>query len=260
MSHLSQDEINKLWEAQNVFLSKLLTLGAEKYISGLKDIKNAFILKDRSVRCIDEGTTGGIHCAGSGILMDEKEVVEKFKKANIDGIYSHEECGAAGLYAKANNLDASKSDQYGIDFAKHLSSLLNVPYLGHIGIKEMARPSGLHSARCAYYDGTGRLDPSKTEGLANGFVISRRHQSKEYSLKELKVSISIALGSHSFGEKFTKESPFMLIVIGDPTSSPDPTDPTNSNFSVEALKAELKGLEEENNGRVKIDGFTAPIA
>jgi len=227
------------WDNQNEILSKVFALGMEKYTSTIPNLKQAFELKDRSLRCIDEGTPGGLHCAGSGILMDESVAVEEFKKAGVDGIYSHEECGAAGIYAKQKGLDPAKSDEYGIDFAKRLAKKLNVPYKGHIGIAEMARPSGLHVARVSYYDGTGKFDPSKAKDLPNGFVVDRNHHSKEYALQEMKVSINIALGSHGFGEKFTTEQPFMLIAVGD-----------------ENLKKELEPLAAEFSGRVKIDGFT----
>jgi hypothetical protein len=241
MSHLSQEEINKLWNEQTPLLSQDL--------SAIQNLKDAFTLNDKSMRCIDEGTPGGLHCAGSGILLSEATAIEEFKKAGVDGIYSHEECGAAGLYAKANDLDPSKSDEYGIAFAKHIAEKIGVPYKGHITIDKMARPSGLHTARVAYYDGTGNFDPSKVKSLPKGFVIDRKNHSKEYALKEIGVSISIALGSHGFGEKFTQQEPFTLIAIGEPM---------DVNFSVEALKKELEGLPEQNSGRVKIDGLTAP--
>jgi len=244
MSHLSQEEINKLWAAQSETFLQLSTTGTEKYAQSIANLKDAFTLNDKSMRCIDEGTPGGLHCAGSGILLGEATVLDEFKKAEVDGIYSHEECGAAGLYAKANNLDPSKADEYGIEFAKYIAEKLGVPYKGHITIDKMARPSGLHTARVAYYDGTGRFDPSKVPALPKGFVIDRKHHSKEYALKEVGVSISIALGSHGFGEKFTQAEPFALIAVG--------------NENLEELKKELEGLDTANGGRVKIDGFTAP--
>lgn len=241
MSHLSQAEVDKLWEAQSPIFSQINVLGAEKYMSALPNLKQAFDPKDRSLRCIDEGTPGGLHCAGSGILMDESTAIEEFRRAEVDGIYSHEECGAAGIYAKQKGLDPSKSDEYGIKFAKQLARKLNVPYKGHIGIAEMARPSGLHTARVSYYDSTGRLDPARLKELPNGFVIDRCHHPVGYALQEMKVSIDIALGSHGFSKRFTAETPFILIAIGD-----------------EELKKELEPLAAEFDGRVKIDGFTPP--
>lgn len=241
MSHLSQEKIDELWESQSGIFSQINTLGAEKYMPSVPDLKQAFNPKDRSLRCIDEGTPGGLRCAGSGILMDESTAIEEFRRAEVDGVYSHEECGAAGIYAKQRGLDPSKSDEYGIEFAKQLARKLNVPYKGHIGIAEMARPSGLHTARVSYYDSTGRFDPARLKELPNGFVIDRRHHPAEYALQEMKVSINIALSPHGFGEKFTAEAPFILMAIGGAE-----------------LKKELEPLAAEFGDRVKIDGFTPP--
>lgn len=249
MSHDHAQIAKQEWEKQERNVLKIYALGAAAHFKKIENLNKAFQLKDHSIRCIDEGTPNGIHMAGSGILLSEEKAVEALKKANADGVYSHEECGAAGLYAKANSLDPAKADEYGKEWAVKIAAKAGIPYKGHIGIGEMKRPSGLHIARVAYYDGTGKFDCSVDDNMPAGFVISRRFLEKDYALEEAKVSVSIALGGHGYGELITKDDPFLIIVIGDPS---------NPEFSVDKLKAELSGIEKVHAGRVMIDGFVAP--
>ncbi len=243
-AHLAKET----WDRQNPLLTELYRVGAADYMKGVSAISKAFELKDHCVRCMDEGTPTGIHLAGSGILLSEEKAEEALKMADCDGVYSHAECGAAGIYAKNNGLDSGKSDEYGIEWAKKIAEKIGVPYKGHIDVSQMNRPSGLHVARVAYYDGTGRFDYSVDEKLPPGFIIGRKYVDKDYALAEAKVATSIATGGHGFGELINSEAPFLIIVIGDPN---------NASMSVDVLKDELNVLVAENGGKVKVDGFTA---
>ncbi|MDD5566586.1 MAG: hypothetical protein PHH01_00085 [Patescibacteria group bacterium] len=244
------DQIIKYWEEQLPVFSKIKALGFNRYINTLPDFSRAFMLKDNCLRCIDEGTPGGIRLAGSGILLSENEAISVLKNAAVDGIYSHEECGAAKLYAKENNLDPNQADKYGQDWAKKLAKKFNIGYKGFLKITEMARPSGFHIARVAYYDGTGKFNPDEVKGLPSGFVISRRYLNREYALKEMGIAISIALSDHGFGELITPAEPFFLVPIGDLN---------DSKMSLEELTKELQPLTEKYQKRVIIDGFAATI-
>lgn len=241
--------IEEHWNKQADIFRRLYNSGVEPYIKKIP-IEQAFHTKDRNLRCIDEGTPDGtVHLAGSGILLGLEKAQKTLAPAQIDGIYSHAECGAAGIYARDNNLDPTRADEYGIQFAQQLAERLGVTYKGHIGIEDMKRPHGLHIARAAYYDATGKFTPSQTNGLPPGFVISRKYLEPNYAKKEAEIAVSIALGKHGFGEKFTKELPFIIIPIGAPN---------NPNTSLDKLKAELEQIALKNKGRVIIDGFTAP--
>ena len=238
----------EIWQKQDSLFTELYKTGAAGFFGKNGNLAKAFVLKDRSVRCMDEGTPTGVHLAGSGILMGEEKAAAALKIAECDGVYSHAECGAAGIYARTNNLDAAKADEYGIEWSKKIAEKLGVPYKGHIAIGKMARPSGLHVARIAYYDGTGKFDFTADEKMPPGFVVGRRYVDAAYALEEVKVAISIATGGHGFGELITAEAPFLIVVIGDPN---------NADFSVEKLKVELAEIEKANGGKVKVDGFTA---
>ncbi len=218
------------------------------YVNKLDNLKDAFVLGDRSVRCIDEGCPGGVRLAGSGILYQDD--AEAALAGKVDGIYSHAECGAAALYAKQNGLDTDNSDHYGIEWAKGLAERLGVPYKGHIGIDGMVRPSGQHIAWVTYYDGSGRFDPSRVEKLPPGFVISRNLLDSEYAKQELEVSINIALGDHGLGERVTPETPFIVAPIGNPH---------DNTLGLEILTEEAKSVAQKFEGRVIVSSFIAPL-
>jgi len=127
--------------------------------------------------------------------------------------------------------------------------MLGVPYRGHISTKEMHRPPEAHIARTCYYDGSGNFDYAKSSGLPAGFIISRAYMGKETSLKEAMIAISIALGHHGFGEKFSKGKPFILIAIGNKENDGVPAD---------ELRRELESLTGEHDGRVVVDSIESP--
>jgi hypothetical protein len=246
MSH-DHEAVKKAFEEQNALMQTIYANGMQKYSEGISDLNKAFSSEDKAVRCIDEGTPGGVHLAGSGILLGIDKAAEALIKAGCAGISSHAECGAAGIYARENNLDASKSDEYGKEFAIKLAEKMGVPYKGHIEIGAMKRPSGFHTARVCYYDGTGKFDPALCGKLPAGFVISRRYIDSAYALEEVKVAVGIATGGHGYGDLITPETPFLLIAVGDKT---------NPEFSLENLQKELSAIAESSAGKVKVDGFT----
>ncbi len=218
------------------------------YVDTLSNLNEAFVLSDRSIRCIDEGCCGGLRMAGSGILYQGQ--AESALTGKADGVYSHEECGAAALYAKLNSLNPDNADQYGIEWAKNLADKLGVPYKGHIGIDNMVRPSGKHIAQVTYYDGSGQFEPSRLKSLPPGFVISRSLLDAEYAKQELRVSINIALGEHGLGKRFIPLTPFIIVPIGNPD---------DDKLSLDILTQEARSIAKAFNGRVVVNGFTAPI-
>ena len=236
------------WQEGEQTIREILRVGMNRYTEGLKTLSEAFKLKDHSLRCMDEGTPGGVHCAGSGILLELDEVKDGFAEAHIDGIYSHAGCGAAVFYAKQQGLDAGFADEYGKEWAKSLAGNLGLPYKGHIEAEALARPSNLHIARAVYYDGTGTFDPSVCPDLPKGFVVSRKYMTPEYARKEAEIAIGIAVGNHGFGHKFSGDEPFLLIAVGRKG---------NNEPSLEKLKEELESVAGNYAGKVRVEGFLA---
>ena len=194
------------------------------------------------MRCMDEGTPGGYHYAGSGILREKEEVVAEFKAAGVKKITSHDGCGAAALYAKANGIDVSEADVYGKKFAQEIAARLGLPY-EHISAEQMNRPKEFHVSRIAYYDGTGRFDYQAAKELPAGFIISRGIQKDSASIEEAKVAFNIATGDHGFADKINTENPFVFVVVG------------KTEEEVNRLTSELSGLVNE---RARIEKFIAP--
>ena len=241
----SHRDVTELFESQQNIMSEVYKKGFRGYVEELPNLYESFIEHDHCVRCIDEGTPGGFHSAGSGILREKIEVIEAFKKAGVKEITSHDGCGAAGIYAKVHNLDSSKSDEYGKVWAKEIAGELGVSYR-HITAKEMNRPEGRHVARVAYYDATGKFDYSKVSELPTGFIISRAIQRLNDSVAESEVSFNIATGDHGFGVLITKHNPFVIVVIA------------RDEEELSELKSELSGLSDKFGERLRIDGFVAP--
>lgn len=251
-------DIQHHWNHHRNVLENIYRVGFNKYIEDLPGFENAFRLSDRSVRCIDERTPGGLHIAGSGILMDKEKVIRLLTETDIDGIFSHKECGAANLAFKllddsrkiallerTEDNEADAIELFSKEWAMELADAVAVKYKGHLDVN----PHGFHVARVAYYDGTGKFDPSKVPALPPGFVISRRLLDKEYSLRELEIAISIATGDHGYGDRISKVSPFLVIPIG---SSDD------QSFSAQKLVDETQKLVATCNGKVELSGFIAP--
>jgi len=124
---LSKELIRKYWDQQESTYAKIYKLGMQEFVNQNSSSKDAFNCYDGKLCCIDEGTTGQEHLAGAGILWEEQEELKVYiKKAKIKKIFSHANCGAVALYAKKNNLDVSKSDEYGKEYAKNLAKELGL--------------------------------------------------------------------------------------------------------------------------------------
>lgn len=236
------------WDRQSPLITRIRELGAEKFFQSIPDIEQAFHPGDRWLCCIDEGCSGGVNLAGSGILLGIERAAAIAKAAGVTAVTSHEECGAAKLWAIQAGKDSSASDDYGKQFAAALAKQLDISYC-HLPLSEMARPAGLHVARVIYYDGTGKFDPARMPELPPGFVISRRFLTQDYAIKECSIAVSIALGDHGFGKLFTPDEPLLIIVIGHPTDAA---------LAWEQLQAEVVPLARPHGRRIVIDGCPAP--
>ena len=242
------EQIRKYWDEQQPLFQKIYRDGFAKFAQSLPNLKEAFELKDRALRCMDEGTPGGIHLAGSGILLSEDEAAHVLGNARVEGIYSHTECSAAALFARNNNLDESQAETLGEEAARKIAAKIAVPYLGHINADQLKRPLSFHIARIAYYDGSGRFDYSRVSNFPPGFTISRKYLNPDYAKKEAEIAISIALGVQGFGPLITKESPFVLIAIAE------------NEHELATLKQELEDVAKGFAEKVKVEAFLAPAS
>lgn len=235
--------VQEEWERQLPMFRAIAAQGMDAFMKAIPDIDAAFTLRDRYVRGIDEGTPGGVHTAGSGILMSEQDAVHAMQQAHVTGVTSHAGCGAAALYAKEKGLEGVDTDAYGIAWAEKFAERLGVPYIGHISAQDMARPAAFHNARVVYYDATGTFDPSRVAALPPGFVISRKYLTPTHATAEAGVAVRIATGDHGFGARITPEQPCYLVPVSDPA------------HPAEVLAQELQPIVAAHAGRVRISGF-----
>jgi hypothetical protein len=249
LEELSQN-MQEYWDGQTPLFEEIKRAGGiSSYFKSFKEKGDLFRLENRSICCVDERTTEGkIHYAGSGIL-DQANALENTRKANADGIYSHEGCGAAAV-AFENLSQAEKgtfpsAEAYAAWWAKHVSEELHIPYKGHLAVHPK-----FHIARVTYYDGTGQFDPTKSEKLPRGFMISRAYLDPQYAAKELELSIKIAFGEHGFGKKEFRHSPFMIIPVADSK---------NSGITLQMLKQEAREIAYDYGETVTIDELIADL-
>jgi hypothetical protein len=191
---------------------------------------------------------GNIRSAGSGVLAEgnhRTEFLRNLKLAGVAEVKSHAGCGAAALYRERSGITDKTVDEVAVEIATAIAKELEVPYSGHI--EDLARPKEFHNARVIYFDGTGTFNPSATESIPQGFVVSRRYMTPEHASVEANIAVSIALGSHGYGDKFTQEEPLLLVVIGE----------NEGEFSTSCLRCEIETvLEGLKDKPVKLDHWT----
>ncbi len=156
-----------------------------------------------------------VSIAGVGIFIED-EVFEKFlQETGVTKLISHENCGAVekaykglsfekqAMYASAEAYakfwTKKKAEQYGLEYR-------------HIDASEFCAP--VHHERGIIIDTTLEFYTSLFKGMPNMFVSnSSMFASDKYISNETAILTSIAFSDHGFGNFFTKEEPFYIIVI-----------------------------------------------
>ena len=243
-----ESEKTEIFEGQQELMKEIYKTGFEKHAESILNLADAFDLErhkpaeenHKCICCMDERTPFGIHSAGSGILLSDKDFEKYFKESGADSISSHQGCGAAKIYAKKMGLEGD-SDIIGKEWAEKKAQEMGVPHL-HLTVEKP-----FHFARVCYYDATGKFNYEGIQGLPEGFVVGRKFMSKEASLAEAGVAKNIIFGDHGFGEELlTKETPFLFVAIA------------NTKSEMETLKNELEELTKSFGENTAIDGFISP--
>lgn len=244
-----ENEKVEAFEDQQEIMRTISEVGFASYAESLKNLSNAFDLEKhkpaenlhRCICCMDERIPDGIHSAGSGILLSDRDFDAYFEKSGADSISSHTGCGAAKIYAEKMGLDISDSDRIGREWAEIKAKEKGVPHI-HL---EVEKP--FHYARVCYYDGTGRFNYKGVDGLPAGFVVGRKYMSVSASLAEAGVAKNIIFGHHGFGKDLLNEgSPFLFVAVAD------------TEEEMERLKAELSEFAKPFSKEIVVDGFVAP--
>ncbi|MFH1232771.1 MAG: hypothetical protein V1651_02820 [Patescibacteria group bacterium] len=213
------------------------------------------------IGCIDEGIFRRIPLAGSGCLfLTREEILGFIEKRKVDIITSHENCGAALVWAKRENpnkdITQEQADELLKNYIADIAKEAKITFK-YIIAEEMKRPKEYHPARMIFFNNVKDYYPSGIKKIPLSFSIERftMHQ-KDNVKKRLKLAINIAFGDHGFGEKFTKEEPLIIACC------------LNENDNSEEIKGEINEIlnEMENEfkdiknikERIKIDYFFVP--
>jgi hypothetical protein len=255
-NEILREKMISSWKEQSEAARRLEERGLETLAAELdpEQRDKIFFRANGKLGCMDEGCIDcGFRMAGSGILIAPEDLPEFERRCAAMGVAEvthHENCGAAGVYAKKTasaETPAALAEKFSASEAKDLG----LP-VGYIGAEEMARPAEFHATRFAYYDGTKKgLNLKAAAGaLPNGFVLTRGLYPKaEYAVAEAQLAFDIASGHHGFGELITEDEPFAIIVVADSDDNA---------LSFETLTAELAPLAQ--NPKIKIIGLALASA
>jgi len=263
-------ERDAAWEAGGELMRRIYARGASAVLAPIANLRQAFAAGNERVTCIDAGVVmapsgkSGLALAGSGILFPARSWEERLARvadlclaAGVREVTSHEGCGAAALaYERAGRpAEHATSDLYGQAWSRSLQERIGSRHgrpaaYRHIAAGEMARPMAFHDCRVTWLDCTGRFVPGHLSGqLPQGYLIDRgdviRHavtaEERSYPIAELAISIGLALDAAGFGERFTPEEPFLVVVVAD----------GEEGWAV--LESELDDVVAPYGGRVRID-------
>src|SRR3989338_5589297 len=257
MTHPESKIIDMLWEEQMTARRPLInTFDGDfaAFVTTLPDLHEAFyrtsdgvVVPEPAVKCIDEGTDGGVRVAGVGVLMSLDKIVAALEGLQIEVVHSHDGCGAAALAATQTGTHVDDPDKLGQEFAAKVAKRLGARH-HHIRREQLRRPQNMHVATVVYYSGVKAFNPALSDKLPNGFTITRAlHAFPPPAQKEADIACQIAFGAHGFDERFTSAHPLIIVPIGNPH---------RPELSVEALTAELQPVLNTYGDRVMIAGFT----
>ena len=241
--HSHENEKDITWKAGRDHLNRIKDGGG--FQSGMSHDKHAFPEKVHSLCCMDERVVSerndSVYSAGSGILIKDNPkkraaFVGELKKAGVKNVTTHEGCGAVSLYAKQKNISVEEAQVEARQWAKDLSKELGGAYEGELTVS----PQDYHVAQVAYYDFTGRFNPSMTGDYPAGFVISRKYMPAEDATAQTSVGVGIAKGDHGYGKRFDKKTPFTIVIVAENDAD---------------LKLGKKELQALSGADVTIDGF-----
>ena len=234
--------------------------GMERYIQEHPEFKSVFFTKEkRCLCCMDERTAKGtLNLPGSGIMIEGEEAQKAFqqrlKEAQIEGVYSHDQCGAAKLYAKDHHI--ADPNEAAVAYAKDLALKLGIEYKGHL------KTSGDHPGRVVYYDTTGYLNRESAtwqEHMPTGFAISRHVLNEREGMNALLLAVKIAFSEHGEGfGRFTESDPLSLVYVLPDTQADQAL--TQQQLQQELERCYQKLVEElpQIKGKIRIEGFHAP--
>lgn len=227
--HTSEQERAELWHKQEESYQQLRKLenASPELVYG-QDWTKKIIEKDPDfIGCVDERVKPADHAApkiglaGCGVLWTPEQRRVSANKIKAAGLYPaevnwHKHCGACAAFTKLHpeSEAAATGMEIAEDFARALGSS-EVTVSGYdAGDVPMENPVDLHPARAVVVDATGRFNTSLL-GALKTFTLSAAYYPDEQTIAgELKFIEDIAMGDHGLGDKFTADSPFLVLLAG----------------------------------------------
>lgn len=263
------------WNKQDVLMSEIYTNGAADFLVKV-GVEEAKVESHETVCCMDEGTAhiadgeNKFAMAGSGILYPAgswserlDKVADLYIKLKVKKVTSHDGCGAAGIAWKKDGgkegTGCETADEYGRKWVAELQEVINAKLkvsgagevkVANVGSKEMVRPPEFHNARVVWFDGVGNFNPHKLgDKIPKGLLIeyglltenAKTDEESNYPFAELQVAIDITLGSHGLGNKFTGESPLLIVVLAKDATQ------------MSVIREKVSPMIEKYGGRVKLE-------
>ena len=256
MEHKHDDAIDRGWQeaSRNEVMKRLKEgEGLQAIMESLPGFKESFTELD-TINCSDGRVLDGkkIGIAGSGILLpdgDRERFVRDYR-GKVKVLTTHADCGAAALKFKTLKPEqipagVTTADEYGTYCGKKMAEDLGAKH-EYLEREEMANE--YHNETGLVIDQTGRFDSTNLAGFPAHFVCTGAGLgfSAEYMKTEADTLARIALGHHGFGDRFTAEDPFRIVVAAENQEQLDAW--------IEVGKAAVKDLGD----RVAVTGFIAP--
>lgn len=238
LSHSQEDFVVKqkeqnreeLWKKDEEIIQAVIQKGLQEVFEALPQKEKIFEQgKKLKICCIDgrmhtnEEDCMYVREGGSGILRTTEvndianryvELAEKLGVKEVE-LTRHEDCGAeikSGLDEESivsyHKLLKEKIQEKNSQLKVLLSTIDNKTDEG----KDL---HSIHSERGIYFiNNVFPFNPEKGEGLPQGFVFHGVcSDNPEYRIANAAVAIGIAFGNHGFGNRFSKEQPFLLMAI-----------------------------------------------
>lgn len=243
-----------VWEKTNISIRKLCAHGgfamlAQEFSGTVMEMTAH---PATCVCCMDGRVAShedAIAIAGSGILVkDNKQararLVDFLRSKNVQKVFLHEDCGAVGLYAKSKNISRNEAEHEAFEWAQELTFLIG----GEEEPETLPVAIDFHSEACVYLELTDRFSLRDTSSFPTGFQVTVPVVSLSDAFAQVDVSLNIAFSDHGFGNRFTRDVPFSVVVVAK----------SSEELRSMQLNHELMQLVARYDGRAVIDGFVLP--
>ena len=227
-----------LWEQQQEGRERILRLVNERQedIYTKRELREAFRVQPQGWCCMDGRVFGDkpqIGTAGNMVFATTLEIAECVRKVRRDfprtqmRVLYHDECGAWQHCAKrrfrksGHRVDPHSHGTHKLRVLRHLLCPDDKSEFACVGFGPdaeypMSGIPGHHHEVGAIVNGAKCVSPELL-GLPSMFTISAKYLQEIHLLKSVRLALKIAFGPHGCGDSFSALTPFIVLVIEDPS-------------------------------------------